>query len=99
MRLKESEFHRKVLEAISSLPRNDCDVNTICIYLNSNYNNYSPLDEYNILKKRVKKALDDLIDAEKVRKIAKKLPIGTADGWFETEIKIYQKTNFGEEAL
>lgn len=63
----------EIIEALKILPENDCDLETITIFLNPDYSRYTSKDEKAIFKNDIKSELELLIKEKKIKKRKKRI--------------------------
>ena len=63
----------EIIEALKILPENDCDLESIAIFLNPNYSKYNLIDEKMIFQNDIKDELKLLIKEKKIKKRRKRI--------------------------
>lgn len=63
----------EITEAIKILPENDCDLETIAIFLNPNYKRFSKKDEKTIFCNDIKEEIKSLIKEKLIKKRKKQI--------------------------
>ena len=63
----------EIIEALKIIPEDDCDLESIAIFLNPNYSKYNLTDEKTIFQNDIKDELKSLIKEKRVKKRRKRI--------------------------